>query len=97
MLVELKDVEVHIEPTEVVQQALEDHDIYADELITMCIDHESAEYVLESIDNEKIKEYCINHEINIELKYFEQISEAVKDFTIQEKALLLWQLLKEEV
>ena len=98
MLIELTEVEAHINPTEVVQQALEHGDIYADELISICIDYESEDYVLESIDNDKIKQYCYDKDINIDLKYFEQISEAVKVFTTEEKAKLLWQLLKcEEV
>ena len=98
MLIELQDVEAHINPTEVVQQALEHGDIYADELISICIDHESTDYVLESIDDEKIKQYCYNKDLNLDEMYFEQISEAVKVFTTEEKAKLLWLLLKcEEV
>jgi len=98
MLIELQDVEAHINPTEVVQQALENHDIYADELISLCIDYESADYVLESLDTDDIKQYCIDKDINLDEMYFEQISEAVKLFTTEEKAKLLWLLLKcEEV
>ena len=98
MLIELQEVEAHINPADVVQQALETKDIYAHELISMCIDYESVDYVLESIDNDKIKQYCYDKDINIEKIYFEQISEAVKVFTTEEKAKLLWLLLKcEEV
>ena len=98
MLIELQEVEAHINPTEVVQQALEHRDIYADELISICIDHESTDYVLESIDDEKIKQYCIDKDLNLDEMYFAQISEAVKVFTTEEKAKLLWLLLKcEEV
>ena len=98
MLIELQEVEAHINPADVVQQALEQRDIYADELISICIDHESTDYVLESIDNDKIKQYCYNKDLNLDEMYFEQISEAVKVFTTEEKAKLLWLLLKcEEV
>ena len=98
MLVQLQEVEVYLEPKEIVQQALEHGDIYADELISICIDHESTDYVLESIDNDKIKQYCYNKDLNLDEMYFEQISEAVKVFTTDEKAKLLWLLLKcEEV
>jgi len=96
MLVQLQEVEVYLEPKEIVQQALEQRDIYADELILICIDHESADYVLESIDNDKIKQYCYNKDLNLDEMYFEQISEAVKVFTTEEKAKLLWQLLKDQ-
>ena len=96
MLIELKDVEVHIEPTEVLSQALQDYDITVNDVVNICIEEESVDTVLEALENEDIKSYCYDKDINIELKYFEQISEAVKEFTTQEKAMLLWQLLKEE-
>ena len=97
MLVELKDIEVHIEPLEVLQQALQEYDLSINDVISTCIDESDIDTILEIIDNESIKSYCYDKDINIDLKYFQQISAAIKEFTTQEKAMLLWQLLKEEV
>ena len=96
MLVEIKDVEVHIEPTEVLTQALQEYDLSITDAVSICIDESDVSTVLESIDNESIKNYCYDKDINIDLKYFDQISAAVKEFSSTEKAMLLWQLLKEE-
>ena len=96
MLVEIKDVEVHIEPIEILIQALQDYDLSINDTVNICIEEESVDTVLEAIDNESIKSYCYAKDINKELKYFDQISDAVKQFTTTEKAMLLWQLLKEE-
>ena len=97
MLVELKYVEAHIEPQEILTQALQEGDISIDSVVRACVDEEGADAVLEVISHDVIKEYCIQRDINIELNYFDQISDAVKEFTVSEKAMLLWQLLKEEV
>ena len=97
MLVELKYVEAHIEPETILLQALQEADISVDTVVRMCADEEGADAVLEVLSPDVIKQYCIDHDINIDLNYFPQISEAVKEFTTQEKAMLLWQLLKEEV
>ena len=94
MLVELKDVEVHIEPIEVLQQALQDYDLSITDVISICIEESSEDTVLEVIRADVIKQYCYDKDINIELKYFNQISDAVKEFSSQEKAMLLWQLLQ---
>ena len=94
MLVELKDVEVHIEPIEVLQQALQDYDLSLSDVISICIDESSVDTVLEEIDHEDLKSYCYDKDINIELKYFDQISAAVQEFSKNEKAMLLWQLLQ---
>jgi len=96
MLVEIKDVEVHIEPEEVLQQALQEYDLSVNEVVNICIDESEVDTVLEAIDNESIRNYCYDKDINIELKYYDQISAAIKEFTSTEKAMLLWQLLKEE-
>ena len=96
MLVQLQEVEGHIEPLEVLQQALQDYDISVSDVINICIDESGVDTVLESIENDSIRNYCYDKDINIELKYYEQISAAVKEFSSTEKAMLLWQLLKEE-
>jgi len=97
MLVNLRDVEVFIEPEEILIQALQEGDISIDSVVRACVDEEGADSVLEVISADVIKEYCIQRDINIELNYFDQISDAVKEFTVSEKAMLLWQLLREEV
>ena len=97
MLVNLRDVEVFIEPEEILIQALQEGDISIDFCVRTCVDEEGADAVLEAISHDVIKEYCIQRDINIELNYFDQISDAVKEFTVSEKAMLLWQLLREEV
>ena len=94
MLVELKDVEVFIEPQEILQQALQDYDLSITDAVNICIEESSEDTVLEAIENDVIKQYCYDKDINIELKYFDQISEAVKEFSSTEKAMLLWQLLQ---
>ncbi|WP_415251554.1 hypothetical protein [Sulfurimonas sp.] len=66
-------------------QALQDYDLSVKDLLNICIDEESVDTVLEAIKNEDIKAYYYSRDINIELKYFEQISEAVKEFTRAEK------------
>ena len=94
MLVELKQVEVYIEPQEILQQALQDYDLSITDVVDICIEESSEDTVLEAIENDVIKQYCYDKDINIELKYFDQISEAVKEFSSTEKAMLLWQLLQ---
>ena len=94
MLVELKDVEVFIEPQEILQQALQDGDIRISDIVDACVDEEGNDAVLEVFDHEVIKQFCYDKDINIELKYFDQISAAVQEFSKTEKAMLLWQLLQ---
>ena len=94
MLVELKDVEAHIEPEEILIQALQEGDISIDSVVRACMEEEGTDAVLEAIENDVIKQYCYDKDINIELKYFDQISDAVKEFNSTEKAMLLWQLLQ---
>jgi len=96
MLVELKYVEAHIEPEQILIQAIQEADISVESVVRACIEEEGADAVLEAFDHEVIKQFCYDKDINIELKYYDQISAAVQEFTIQEKAMLLWQLLKEE-
>ena len=94
MLEELKDVEAHIEPEEILIQALQEGDISIDSVVRACMEEEGTDAVLEVIRADVIKQYCYDKDINIELKYFNQISDAVKEFSSQEKAMLLWQLLQ---
>ena len=94
MLVELKYVEAHIEPEQILIQAIQEADISVGSVVRACIEEEGVDAVLEMFDHEVIKQFCYDKDINIELKYFEQISAAVKEFSSTEKAMLLWQLLQ---
>ena len=96
MLVELKYVEAHIEPEQILIQAIQEADISVESVVRACIEEEGADAVLEVISADVIKQFCYDKDINIELKYFDQISAAVQEFTTTEKAILLWQLLKDE-
>ena len=96
MLVELKYVEAHIEPEQILIQAIQEADISVESVVRACIEEEGADAVLEAFDHEVIKQFCYDKDINIELKYYDQISAVVKEFNTTEKAMLLWQLLKEE-
>lgn len=96
MLVELRDVEVHIEPATILTQALQDGDISVDTTISECISEEGAETVLDAIDNSDIINYCQRYELSVEVDTYNQIITAIKELTQSEKALILWQLLKYE-
>ena len=96
MLVELKYVEAHIEPEQILIQAIQESDISVESVVRACIEEEGADAVLEVISADVIKQYCCDKDINIELNYYPQIVEAVKEFRQEEKAMLLWQLLKEQ-
>lgn len=94
MLVELKDVEVHIEPEEILNQALQDGDVTVGTAIYLCTSEKGVERVLDAIDNEDIRSYCDNNNIYNHLEDFESIATAVIKLTQQEKAQLVWMLLK---
>ncbi|WP_294967134.1 hypothetical protein [Sulfurimonas sp.] len=94
MQVELRDIEVHIEPTEILTQAIQDCDISIDDVVNICIDEESSDTVLSAVDNEDIKSYCDKYSIHISLDNFGLIANSIKDFSKDEKAKLLWLLLK---
>ena len=94
MLVELKYVEAHIEPEQILIQAIQEADISVESVVRACVEEEGADAVLEVISADVIKQFCYDKDINIELQYFDQISAAVKEFNNNEKAMLLWQLLQ---
>ena len=98
MLVELRQVEVFVEPNDIISQALEEGDISVDHVIRECISEEGVETVLDSIDNDDIRDYVERYDLDIEIDVYDQVSRAVKEFSQPQKAQLLWQLLKcEEV
>ena len=73
---------------------LKKYDVSIDTVVKICISKDSVEVVLETISHEDIRSYCYKREINIELNYFSQICDAVKEFTASEKTQLLLQLIK---
>lgn len=93
MLIELRDVEVYVEPDEILKKALEEGDLKVDQVVRACIYEESAEAVLDAIDHDDIEHYCKRHDIGTTMN-FETIASAIKDLTQLEKAQLLWLLLK---
>ena len=94
MLVELKDVEVHIEPSDILRQALDDGDINVDQVVCECIAQEDAESVLDAVDNVDITDYCKRYELGIVADNFSHIFESIKELNQMQKAQLLWLLLK---
>jgi hypothetical protein len=94
MLIELRDVEVYVEPDEILKKALEEGDLRIDQVVKECIYEESAEAVLDVIDHSDIEHYCKRHDIGTTIVDFETIASAVKNLTNLEKAQLLWLLLK---
>jgi len=94
MLIELRDVEVHIEPDEILKKALEEGDLDVRSVIRECIYEESAEAVLDALEHCDIEHYCKRHDIGTTIVDFETIASAVKNLTNLDKAQLLWLLLK---
>ena len=94
MLVELRDVEVHIEPELILTQALDDGDLIVDTVIRECISVGGDECVLDAIDNDDILKYVKEYDLDIEINMYDRVLRAVAEFTEIDRAKLLWQLLK---
>jgi len=94
MLIELRDVEVHIQPETILTQALQEGDISTDVIIRECISEDGAQAVLNSIDNEEISSYCNNYNITLQVDTLEGIFRALPQLTKTDKAKLFWQLLQ---
>ena len=94
MLVELKDVEVFIEPNEILTQALEEGDLTVDTVIRECITEGGDEAVLDALDNDDIINYVEKYDLDIKLNVYEQIKRALVELSQKDKAQLLWYLLK---
>lgn len=91
MLVELKYVEIEIEPEEILSQALRDGDLSVRDTLSLCEDEASMQDILEELepDGDDILRYCDAK--NIELTYdFEAIVKSLKDLTQEQRASLLW-------
>lgn len=94
MLVELRDVEVHVEPEEILNQALQEGDVTVGTAIYLCIAEEGAESVLDAIDNDDIRTYCSSRNICNNHNDFESMAKAAKELSQTNKAQLVWILLK---
>ena len=94
MLVELRDVEVHIEPETVLTQAIQEGDISIDTIIRECINEDGVESILDAVNNEDICEYAQKYHIELGINSVLQITMAVHKLSDEDKAKVLWQLLK---
>jgi hypothetical protein len=94
MLVELRDVEVFIEPQDILSKALQEGDLTVDQAIYECVSEEGVERVLDAIDNDDIRGYVERYDLDLELDTFAQVARAVSTFSQEDKAKLLWLLLK---
>ena len=92
MLVELRDVEVYIEPQEILTKALEEGDLSVDTAVRECIINDGANEVLDAVDNSDITDYCQRHEIMDQMSY-EEVAKNVATLNQTEKAKLVWLLL----
>ena len=93
MLVELRDVEVYVEPDDILIKALEEGELRTDNVVNICINEDSADEVLSAVDNEDIKYYCALHDLLKEDVTYENILSSLALLTNTEKARLLWELL----
>ena len=94
MLIELRDVEVHIEPETVLTKALKEGDLSIDRVIRGCITEDGVESVLDSVDNDDIMRYVKDYDLDIECDNYDLVVRSIKELSQPRKAQLLWQLLK---
>ena len=92
MLYELRDVEVYIEPDEVLTKALEEGDITIDTLVRECISEDGVDSVLDAVDNSDITDYCERLELVLPVN-FTQMATNIRSLNQDEKAKLIWLLL----
>jgi len=89
MLVELRDVEVYVEPDDILSKALSDGDLSISDAISICEEEAGASEVLDSIDDEDIQKYCNDKELEIECD-FEMMAKNLKGLSQEQRASLLW-------
>lgn len=91
MLVELRDVEVEIEPEEILSQALRDGDLSVRDTLSLCQDEVGMQDMLEELepDGDDIQTYCNTKDIELECD-FEAIVKSLKDLSKEQRASLLW-------
>jgi len=92
MLVTLRDVEVYVEPEEIIFQSLSDGDIPVRDIVAMCQEEAGTEEVLKSIEDRDIQVYCDTK--GIELKCdLNMIIKNIRILSREERASLLWELM----
>lgn len=89
MLVELRDVEVYVEPADILSKALSDGDLSISDAIGICEEEAGASEILDSIDDEDIQKYCNDKELELECD-FEMMAKNLKNLSQEERAQLLW-------
>ena len=94
MIVEVKYAEIDIEPETILVQALQEGDISIDAIIRECISEEGADAVLDAIDNDDITSYSKRCGLTDELPQIDAIVLGVRELDQEDKAKLLWLLLK---
>jgi len=97
MLIELRDVEVHIEPEKVLVQALQEGDISTNTIIRECIEEDgSSDIILGAISYDDIDNFCKRTGISQIVPSLEEITQGLKELSDTDKAKLLWLLLKSD-
>ena len=89
MLIELRDVEVYVEPDDILSKALCDGDLSIRDAISICEEEAGAQEILENIDDNDIQQYYKDKSIQIEYD-FEMIANSLKYLSQEERASLLW-------
>lgn len=89
MLVELRDVEVYVEPDDILSKALSDGDLSISDAISICEEEAGAREILDSIDDEDIQKYCNDKELELECD-FEMMAKNLKNLSQEERAQILW-------
>ena len=89
MLVELKYVEVEIEPDDILIRALSNGDLSISDAVSICEEEAGTQEVLDSIDDEDIQKYCNDKELELECN-FESMAKNLKGLSQEERAQLLW-------
>lgn len=94
MLIELRDVEVHIEPEEILTKALQEGDLSVDKIVRECVYEENVDAVLDALEHGDIEYYCKRHDIYTAHIDLDLVANALKTWSQTDKAKLLWLLLK---
>ena len=92
MLVELRDVEVYVEPQEILTKALEEGDLSVDTAVRECIINDGVDEVLKAINNSDLTDYCERHELMPNIDFY-AVATHITTLNQDEKAKLLWLLL----
>ena len=92
MLVELRDVEVYVEPDDILSKALSNGDLSISDAICICEEEAGAQEILDSIDDEDIQKYCNDKELELECD-FESMAKSLKGLSQKERASLLWMII----